>query len=197
MTEPGLDQRLRQRSRRAGFMIGIMMAVTIAVCVAGFSVIYAALDDTIGDFVSRDVPDPIIPTLEPTENTDVAQQETGNDDEEASDPAPTQEPEPTAEATEQPDEGDADDAEEDDGEFNPDYQSSFEARLNFRSEPSTAGGGSTVLFSLEEGTLLEFTGETQPSDDPAVDGEDGWMLFTLEDGTEGWLRAIDVTPYEP
>ncbi len=179
-------------------MIGIMMAVTIAVCVAGFSVIYAALDDTIGDFVSRDVPDPIIPTTEPTEEPSVAQQETGDGGDETSDPAPTEAAEPTPDATEAPaDEEDTGDAGADDGEFNPDYQSSFEARLNFRSEPSTAGGGGTVIFSLDEGTLLEFTGETQPSDDPDVDGEEGWMLFTLEDGTEGWLRAIDVTPYEP
>jgi hypothetical protein len=177
-------------------MIGIMMAVTIAVCVAGFSVIYAALDDTIGDFVSRDVPDPIVPTAEPTEEPAVAQEETGTNEEDPSEPEPTAEPQPTTEGTAQPNEGDSEDTEGDD-EFTPDYQSSFEARLNFRSEPSTAGGGDTVLFSLAEGTLLEFSGETQPSDDPAVDGEDGWMLFTLEDGTEGWLRAIDVTPYEP
>lgn len=196
MTEPGLDQRLRQRSRRAGFMIGIMMAVTIAVCVAGFSVIYAALDDTIGDFVSRDVPDPIVPTAAPTEDTTSAQQETGADNEDSTDPESTEESEPASDANGQPDEEDSGD-QEDDGEFTPDYQSSFEARLNFRTEPSTAGAGETVLFSLEEGTLLEFAGETQPSDDPDIDGEEGWMLFRLEDGTEGWLRAIDVTPYEP
>jgi hypothetical protein len=178
-------------------MIGIMMAVTIAVCVAGFSVIYAALDDTIGDFVSRDVPDPIIPTAEPTEGPAVAQQETGADEEEPVEQEATEAAEPTPEPTEQPDGTETPGAGEDDGEFSPDYQSSVEARLNFRSEPSTAGGESTILFSLEEGTLLEFSGETQPSDDPDVDGEDGWMLFTLEDGTEGWLRAIDVTPYEP
>jgi hypothetical protein len=42
-----------------------------------------------------------------------------------------------------------------------------------------------------------FMDERRESDDPGTDGEDGWMLFQLEDGTEGWLRAIDVGPYEP
>lgn len=186
MTDPGLDQRLRQRSRRAGFMIGIMMALTIAVCIAGFSVIYAALDDTVGDFVSRDVPDAIIPTTEP-------EQQVAQDD-------PTQEPASTDEAPTEPTaEPEATEAADDDqaGVFSPDYQSSTQARLNFRSEPSTAGGGATVIESIPEGTLLEFTGERQPSDDPGIDGEDGWMLFRLEDGSEGWLRAIDVTEYQP
>jgi hypothetical protein len=42
-----------------------------------------------------------------------------------------------------------------------------------------------------------FMDERQESDNPDVDGEDGWMLFQLDDGTEGWLRAIDVEEYEP
>lgn len=193
MTDPGLDQRLRQRSRRAGFTIGIVMALTIAVCVAGFSVIYAALDDTIGDFVSRDVPAAETPTTTPED--EVAQnndpvEEPANNDEVA--PEATEEPAPTEEPA---DNGSSD--ETDDGEFAPDYQSSQQARLNFRSEPSTAGGQSTVIDSIPEGTLLEFTGEREASEDPAVDGEEGWMLFRLEDGSEGWLRAIDVTEYEP
>jgi hypothetical protein len=195
MTESGLDQRLRQRSRRAGLMIGLSMAFTIALCVAGFSVIYAALDNTIGDFVSRDVPTAVVrATQEPT-TAPVAQQEepedsnaNANEDEEDSpDPLPTTEPaEPADEATEAADTG----------EFTPDYQSSFEANLNFRSEPSTSGGGSTVIQTLEQGTLLEFTGEREDSTNPAVDGQEGWMFFELEDGTEGWLRAIDVSEYD-
>lgn len=173
-------------------MIGISMAFTIAVCVAGFSVIYAALDDTVGDFVARDVPAPVIPTQPPTE-ADVAQGgapasvETPADDAastEAPEREPTAEPEEPIEPTE-----DAD-------EFQPDYQSSSSARLNFREEPSTSGGEGTVILRLEENTPLEYLGQDQPADDPAQDGE-RWMYFRIEDGTEGWLREIDVEPYEP
>jgi len=188
MTDSGLNQRLRQRSRRAGFMIGISMALTIAVCVGGFSVIYAALDDTIGDFISRDVPDPIIPTALPTEEEEVSQSDAPPANENANDePAPTEEPtpEPTPEETEISD------------EFVPDYQSSSQASLNFRTEPSTRGGSETVIEGIPPETPLQFLNERQESDDPATDGEEGWMLFRLEDGTEGWLRAIDVNPYEP
>jgi hypothetical protein len=190
MTDPGLDQRLRQRSRRAGLMIGISMAMTIALCVAGFSVIYAALDDTIGDFVSRDVPTAVIRVTEPAETTpDIAEEEPPPEEpaEDVIEPPATEAPQPTSEA---PDAAT-------DGSFTPDFQSSFEANLNFRSEPSTSGGGDTVIQTLPAGTELQSTGETQASDNPAVDGEDGWIQFELEDGTEGWLRAIDVTPIEP
>lgn len=191
MTDPGLDQRLRQRSRRSGFMIGVSMALTIAVCVAGFSVIYAALDDTIGDFVSRDVPAPEVQATSDSQDNQAAQEPAAGDDEPANDPPPNAEAPvaPTAEPTAETSTGD--------GEFNPDYQSSFEANLNFRSEPSTAGGGSTVVQTLPAGTLLEFTGNRQDSENPAADGEAGWLEFELEDGTRGWLRGIDVTTYDP
>jgi hypothetical protein len=191
MTDPGLDQRLRQRSRRAGLMIGISMALTIALCVAGFSVIYAALDDTIGDFVSRDVPTAVVRATEAAETTpDVVAEETTA-------PEEATETVEEAEATTAPALTTAATETAADGEFSPDYQSSFEANLNFRSEPSTAGGEGTVIQTLPAGTELQSTGDTQASDNPAVDGEEGWIQFRLEDGTEGWLRAIDVTPIEP
>jgi len=196
MTDPGLNQRLRQRSRRAGIMIGISMALTIAVLVGGFSLIYAALDDTVGDFISRDVPAPIIP-ITPTEQT-VASTDTESEELEAEpEPSDDPEPEPPVEA-EEPEEAEATEEDEEDSDgFAADFLSSEQAQLNFRSQPSTAGGQSTVITLLDEGTPLQFTGETQSSDDPAVDGADGWMLFELEDGTEGWLRAIDVLEVEP
>ena len=188
MTNPGLNQRLRQRSRRAGFMIGISMAVTIAVCVAGFSFIYAALDNTVSDFVARDVPAPVIPTQQPTEaaeaQTDDPEGEALPEDPEEEAAEPTPEPTAGAEPTEEPD------------DFQPDFQSSLDADLNFRSVPSRDGGGDTILQLLPVGTLLQSTGETQPSDNPQ-DGQEGWLQFVLEDGTEGWLRAIDVEELEP
>jgi len=190
MTNPGLNQRLRQRSRRAGFMIGISMALTIGVCVAGFSFIYAALDDTVGDFVARDVPAPVIPTQPPTEPA-VAQSEAPEGNEPPPDEPEEAVVEPAGETT-----AEAEPTEEPDA-FQPDYQSSDSARLNFREEPSTSRGPDSVIQTLDEGTLLQSTGETQASDNPERDGEEGWLLFQLEDGTEGWLRAIDVEEYEP
>ncbi len=179
-------------------MIGISMALTIALCVAGFSVIYAALDDTVGDFVAREVPAPVIPTQPPTEPA-VAQTDDPPETEEPVIDAPADEPEdtePEPAATEAPAEEEVEPTEDPDA-FTPDFQSSTEARLNFRSEPSTSGEEETVITGLAEGTLLQFTGETQASTNPGVDGADGWMLFELEDGQEGWLRAIDVEEFEP
>src|SRR3712207_8243475 len=51
MTDPGLNNRLRQRSRRAGFMVGITMALTIAICVGGVAGIYASLVPFLCDVV--------------------------------------------------------------------------------------------------------------------------------------------------
>lgn len=171
-------------------MIGISMALTIAVCVAGFSFIYAALDDSVGDFVARDVPDPIIPTRSPTEaavaqGDDPAEEQAPPEGTEAPAAEPTPEPTAEPEATDSPD------------DFQPDFQSSTQAELNFRSEPSTSGDQATVIQLLDFGTPLQSTGEQQASDNPDVDGEEGWLEFQLEDGTVGWLRAIDVEPYEP
>jgi hypothetical protein len=169
-------------------MIGISMVLTIVVCVAGFSLIYAALDDTVGDFISRDVPDPVIPTALPTEET-VAQ----DTEDEPAEPETDTEPEPTEEPAPQPTAEETESAEE----FEPDYQTSGAASLNFRSEPSTSGGEDTIITTLPQETPLQFLDETQASDNPDVDGEDGWMHFRTEDGTEGWLRAIDVNQFEP
>ncbi len=169
-------------------MIGISMALTIAVCVAGFSFIYAALDDTVGDFVARDVPDPVIPTQPPTEPAAVEPEDPEEEEAVEEEPAPA--------VTEAPPEDEAEPTEDQDG-FTPDFQSSAQAELNFRSEPSTSGGQETVIQLLEFGTPLQSTGDNQPSDNPDVDGQEGWLQFVLEDGTEGWLRAIDVEEFEP
>ncbi len=193
MTEPGLNHRLRQRSRRAGVMIGVSMALTIAVCVAGFSVIYASLDGVLSDFVPSD--QSIANDDEPVEGTQIA----------AQDPAPTQPPgepaaptappaaasQPTAPPTE-PAQPTATPPQE---TFTPDYQSSSQYSLNLRSEPSSNGGDSTIVAVLPPASPLQYLNEEQPTDDPS-DG-DRWMRFITEDGDEGWVREIDVEPYEP
>jgi hypothetical protein len=187
MTDPGLNQRLRQRSRRAGFMIGLSMALTIAVCVGGFSFLYAAMDSTFADFITHEVPTAVIPTAPPTQEQ-VAQQSKPEPTKPANPQAPT--PTSTSSTTSQADSTPAS------GEFKPDYQTTSNAQLNFRSEPSTEGGASTVIELLDFNTPLMFLNKTSPPT-TSEDGEAGWMQFRLEDGTEGWLRAIDVETYSP
>lgn len=191
MTNPGLNHRLRQRSRRAGVMIGVSMALTIALCVAGFSVIYASLDDVLGDFVSRE--QAAANVQEPVAGTQVAAEGPVATDvpEEQAQPtvAPTAEPDPTAPPTEPP-------ATPPDAAFEPDYQTSSDYSLNLRSGPSSDGGDSTVVAVMPPASPLQFQNEEAPTDNPAQDG-DRWMLFVTEDGDEGWIRELDVESYEP
>ncbi len=185
MTDPGLNQRLRQRSRRAGIMIGVSMALTIAVCVGGFSVLYAALDNTFADFITHEVPTAVVPTNVATQ-ADVAQSGT-----KATQPPGTVAPTSASNSTSiEPQTSPVS------GAFVPDYQSSSQYSLNFRSEPSSNGGQSTVITTLSPQSPLMFLNKTSPPTN-ADDGADGWMQFRLEDGTEGWLRAIDVETYQP
>lgn len=191
MTHPGLNHRLRQRSRRAGVMIGVSMALTIALCVAGFSVIYASLDDVLGDFVTRDQAAAV--DEEPVAGTQIAAEEPAATDAPAEQTqptaAPTAPPEPTAPPTEPPATPPAE-------AFEPDYQTSSNYSLNLRSGPSSGGGDNTVVAVMPPASPLEYQNQDAPTDNPAQDG-DRWMLFVTEDGDEGWIRELDVESYEP
>lgn len=171
-------------------MIGVSMALTIAVCVAGFSFIYASLDDVVGDFVSREQAADEEP---PTVGTQIAAQEPAATDVPAEDAqptaAPTSPPEPTVPPTEPP-------ATPPDTEFQPDFQTSSNNTLNLRPGPSSEGGDETVVAVMPPASPLEYQNEDAPTDNPAEDG-DRWMRFVTEDGDEGWIREIDVEPYEP
>lgn len=186
MTDTGLNHRLRQRSRRAGLMIGLSMALTIAVCVGSFSVIYAGFDGIVGDFVNREAATEIPPT--PRGDTQVASNNEPAQSEPTATTVPAAQPTqpPTAEST----------AESTPPAFEPDYQSSSDYTLRLRSEPSTQGGDATIVEILPQQTPLQYTGQDRPSGNPATDG-DRWMEFSLEDGTKGWLREIDVEPLQP
>lgn len=204
MTDPGLNHRLRQRSRRAGIMIGLSMLLTIAVCVASFSVIYAGLDDIVGDFVSRAESD-TKPTPRPANVAEAATTEPPVAD-------PTEPPvaEPTAapEATPTPeieqveestDTGAETDEEEDEdtGEFEPDYQIDSTGSVNFRTGPGTQFD---TLYALPLEEPLEYLGVSEPTTNPEADGLGSgqvWMQFRTENGDEGWIREIDVTEYVP
>ncbi|CAA9559908.1 MAG: hypothetical protein AVDCRST_MAG43-1869 [uncultured Thermomicrobiales bacterium] len=191
MTHSGLNHRLRQRSRRAGAMIGVSMALTIALCLAGFSVIYASLDDVLGDFVSREQAAANVEP--PPDDTQVAAQEPVATQAPAEQvqptAAPTVAPEPTAPPTEPP-------ATPPDTAFTPDYQTSSNNTLNLRSGPSSEGGDATVVAVMPPASPLQYLNEDAPTDNPAQDGN-RWMRFVTEDGDEGWIREIDVEPYQP
>lgn len=196
MTDPGLNQRLRQRSRRSGLMIGFSMLLTLMVCVGAFTMIYAQLEPVVADFVGRgniELPTPV-PTEEP-----VAQA-----------PEPTPEPEEPVESdTEATEEEPADEPEaggdnqieeidDDPDGFNPDYQIEAGGPVNLRPGPGVDSGD--AIIALPVATPLEFLGEQQETQDPDRDlMESGqvWMRFRTEDGTEGWIRELDITEYVP
>lgn len=190
MTDLGLNRRLRQRSRRAGVMIGVSMALTIALCVTGFSVIYASLDDVLGDFVSRD--QSVAATEGPAGGTEIAAQQSTDPTappEDPDQPAPTPTPQPSPPPTDPP-------ASPTEAAFQPDFQTSNQYSLNLRSQPSSVGGESEVVAVLPPSTPLQYQNEDAPTQNPQQDG-DRWMRFLTEEGDEGWIRELDVEPYQP
>jgi hypothetical protein len=60
--------------------------------------------------------------------------------------------------------------------------------VNFRSGPTT---DSDVVDVLPPGTQIKFIGEQQQTNGVT------WMHFQSQDGTEGWVREVDVTPLVP
>lgn len=195
MTDPGLNQRLRQRSRRSGLMIGFSMLLTLMVCVGAFTMIYARLEPVVADFVGRgdiELPTPI-PTTEPVaqvpEPTDPPEAPEGED-------TPTEE-----ESAEEPAGGGDNQIEsldDDSGGFDPDYQIEAGGPVNLRPGPGVDSGD--AIIALPVATPLEFLGEEQETQDPDRDlMEVGqvWMRFRTSDGTEGWIRELDITEYVP
>jgi len=176
MTDPGLTNRLRQHSRRSGLMVGVTMLLTITICIGASTTIYARLSPLMSDFVSakpKATPTPrpgtvvaaVVPTPAPTQAA-----------------APTPPPAATAAPTAAPPASTA-------STFKPDYQVNNRAgtRINFRSVPSSANSD-TIIQSLPPGTPLQYTGTDDSSSGTR------WMRFRLQDGTEGWIRQIDVEP---
>lgn len=202
MTDPGLNQRLRQRSRRSGLMIGFSMLLTLMVCVASFTMIYARLEPVVADFVGRgdiEVPTPI-PTEEPV--AEAPEPTTEPEQTESEGEATTEETPAPADEETPPDEGGDNQIEEIDNEnpdgFTPDYQIQADGPVNLRPGPGLAYGDAIV--ALPVATPLMFMGEQSETEDPARDQmESGqvWMLFQTEDGTEGWVRELDISEYEP
>ena len=184
MPRTGLSRRLQQQSRRSGFAVGLSMVVAIGICFAAFTWIYVQLEPWVQDFAGAEEA-PLTPSpRRPAEGGDNG----GNGGEDQPAPTSTSEPDPDP-----PDEQEAEIEErpsEEPDAFEPDYVLSTGESVNFRSEPSTAAGGATIIDQVAPGTALQATGETSPADSV----ENGpWIQFRLEDGTEGWLREIDVS----
>lgn len=185
MSDPGLSHRLRQRSRRAGLMIGFSMILTIALCAVGFTVIYTALDNFTADFVSGSderATEPDIAAAQTNNQPNAAATEppqaAGNAGQnEAQQQAEPTEPEPTATL--------------DEDAFDPDYQNG-NVTVNLRAGPSTAD---SIVDTVPPAAPLQYSNEDAPTTSPS-DG-DRWMKFRTEDGAEGWIREIDVTPFQP
>ena len=195
MTDPGLNQRLRQRSRRSGLMIGFSMLLTLMVCVGAFTMIYARLEPVVADFVGRgdiELPTPI-PTEEPVAEAPDPTAPPTQPPAEADAPAATETPAPENAGDNQ-----AEEPEEDPDAFTPDYQVDSDQSVNLRPGPGVATGDAIVALPIA--SPLMYLDEEQPTSDPERDQmEEGqvWMKFRTEDGTEGWIRELDITEYEP
>lgn len=189
---PGLEHRLGSRARRSGLMIGISIMTAIGILVGGFTLIFVLLDPLVSDFVG--------PLAEPTQvaaGEALAARNSPGDSSSgegrlAAAPAPTEPaaeptaaPSPTAEATP------PDDA------FEPDYRVTAQGRINFREGP---GVRFPAIVAIDPGTEVQSLGESQATQNPGADllspGRE-WLSFRLEDGREGWIRDIDVSPIDP
>lgn len=161
-------------------MVGLSMAITIAICIVAFIWIYLRVGPYLSDFIPAEPPEPTpnvriggipgafgTPTVVVTEPPEAPATETSPEMTPTPSPTPAPTPTPVWEATHEIAEG---------------------AEINFRAGPSTI---SEVLDVLEPGTPLKFLGEQQQS------GGATWMRFQTEDGTEGWIRTLDIEALAP
>jgi len=178
MTNPGLDNRLRQHGRRAGLMVGLSMALTIGLCIGSFVWIYAKGDPLTRDFVDAAT---VAPTRKAgastgkTTPTVAVDSSTGGEATEPivqAQPTETPRPSPTAEV------------------FQATHRVSAEVPINLRPGPAVASGD--PVTNLDPGAPLQYLGESEPSQDPDAEGNVNWMKFRTQDGAEGWVREIDV-----
>jgi hypothetical protein len=185
MAEPGLAQRLRRHSRNSGMMIGVSMAAAMILCIAAFIWIYVQIGPLLSDFIPQETaeePEIIgIAGSQPTPNPDAI------DDFSLAEipPEPLSTPAP-----EDDDDATNDDDEDDDADpdvWTPTHQLRDGPNVNFRSGPNTM---SEPHGSLPPGTPLQYLGEEEPASGVV------WMSFEIEDGTQGWIRDVDVVEIE-
>jgi uncharacterized protein YgiM (DUF1202 family) len=153
-------------------LVGLSMAIAIAICIIGFIWIYVRVGPIFSDFIPAKSS-----SLTPVSSLLGSGTPTGSATPLAgvaiSTPTPTFAPAGVASPT-------------------PVWQATHKIvageRVNFRAGPSTV---SDIVDVLQPGTELEFVGQQQQTSGVT------WMRFQLEDGTEGWVRTVDVDPIVP
>ncbi len=164
MGEPGLSSRTRQRSQRSGMLVGITMALTIIVCLFAFIWIYAKVGPLLSDFIPNQPAATASPSAKPSGSASTAPAASGG----AS-------AAPSASASQSPASQSSD--------WKPTHQIADGEDINFRADATSS---SNSIGVLAPGTRLKFLG-----DQKQADGET-WMHFQTQQGTEGWVRSIDV-----
>jgi hypothetical protein len=178
-------------------MIGVSMAAAIIICIAAFIWLYVQIGPLLGDFVAidsatgdedpttsgviGDAPDPTpTPGSILVDDLDLDEFE----------PAPVETPAATPAIIEDDDQDDEEngdnDGQPDEDAWEPTHQIREGPNVNFRSGPNTI---SQSQGALSPGTPLRFLDEEEPS------GGVTWMYFDIEDGTEGWIRDIDIVDF--
>jgi len=152
------------------------MLLTIVICVGASTTIYAKLSPLMSDFVSAK------PKTPPTQPPAVAAASVPTPPPPTSTPVPTPTVAPTPIAATQ-----AAAAAPSAVVFTADYQVRGPRRVNFRTSPGTADAD-TIIESLDPGTQLQYLNQ----DDTSTGTR--WMKFRTQDGTQGWMREIDVVP---
>ncbi|MGI9253468.1 MAG: SH3 domain-containing protein [Thermomicrobiales bacterium] len=204
MTDPGLNDRLRQKSRRAGLAVGLSMALAIAISIGGATLIYAALIEPLSDLIpiSRESRAPVQDQIQPLAPVDDQQAQGlgGAEPAQITEPeaasiqqasAPVDSEPTTARAGESPTTS-VDAPAKESAQFKPTHQIGASQSVNFRAGPTR---GDAIIVALPPSTPIQYLDEDAPTEDPA-DG-DRWMKFVTEDGQEGWVREIDVVSYQP
>jgi hypothetical protein len=163
-------------------MVGVSMALSIAITIAAFIWLYVQIGPFLSDFIPQDgaAGEPVQTGPGFTFDTDLTPTPDGEADEPG---APVETPTPDNDATDvaviTPDP---------EPEWQPTHQIRPGPNVNFRSGPNTI---SPTQGALAPGTPLRYLEESQPA------GGVTWMFFESEDGTEGWIRNIDVDEIEP
>jgi hypothetical protein len=76
--------------------------------------------------------------------------------------------------------------------FVPTHQTTAEVAVNFRAGPSL---DSSPRLALPPDTPLQYLEAEAPTANPETDGP-RWMMFRTEANQEGWIREIDVEPFQ-
>lgn len=162
VTEPGLSSRSRQRSQRSGMLVGVTMALTIIVCLFAFMWIYATIGPLLSDFI------PGQPIATATPSASESEAPAGSEGESAAPAAASTSSAPQASGA---------------AEWKPTHIIADGDDINFRADATTDSNSVAVLAP---GTPLKSLGEEQEAEGAT------WMHFQTENGTEGWVRSIDV-----